>query len=129
MNPPTTEALDHVALYVRDVPTSANFYEKTLLLSRLPRPAFDFPGAWFRLGVSQELHLIGNRREDDNVMSGSRSNHFALKVLDLDAWEAHFQQKKATYRPPKARPDGIRQIFIQDPDGYWIELCEASPRP
>lgn len=130
MNPLlTTEALDHVALYVRDVPTSIYFYENTLMLTLLPRPAFDFPGAWFRLGLSQELHLIGSRTEGENVISGSRSNHFALKVKDLGPWETHLQQKGAAYRPPKARPDGIRQLFLQDPDGYWIELCEASPRP
>jgi lactoylglutathione lyase len=22
------------------------------------------------------------------------------------------------------RPDGIRQIYLQDPDGYWIEVNE-----
>jgi lactoylglutathione lyase len=31
-------------------------------------------------------------------------------------------QQKAIYRPPKPRPDGILQIFLQDPDEYWIEL-------
>jgi len=22
------------------------------------------------------------------------------------------------------RPDGVRQIYLQDPDGYWIEVNE-----
>jgi lactoylglutathione lyase len=25
---------------------------------------------------------------------------------------------------PKQRPDGIWQIFVQDPDGHYIELTE-----
>ena len=25
------------------------------------------------------------------------------------------------------RPDGVRQIYFQDPDGYWIEVNEDMP--
>ena len=28
------------------------------------------------------------------------------------------------FEPPKRRPDGARQIFLRDPDGYFIEICE-----
>ena len=112
--------INHVALYVADVERSVQFYGEIVGLTPLARPAFDFPGAWFRLGTEQELHLIGVRTEP--VVSGSRSNHFALEVSDLDAWEAHFIATKTTFRPPKFRPDGVRQIFLQDPDGYWIEF-------
>jgi catechol 2,3-dioxygenase-like lactoylglutathione lyase family enzyme len=24
------------------------------------------------------------------------------------------------------RPDGVRQIYFQDPDGYWIEINDAK---
>ncbi|MFN8349282.1 MAG: VOC family protein [Spirosomataceae bacterium] len=116
--------LNHVAIYVADVKKSSEFYNTVLGLPELPRPAFDFPGAWFQLGTAQELHLIGIRSEP--VVSGSRSNHFALEVVDLPAWENHLQQQNATYRPPKPRPDGILQIFVKDPDGYWIELFSRS---
>jgi len=54
----------------------------------LPRPAFDFPGAWFRLGAVQELHLIG-RRGPVAVTDGN--HHFALRVDDLAAWEKHLR--------------------------------------
>lgn len=112
--------INHVALYVADVEKSVQFYEQIMRLQPLARPDFDFPGAWFRVGTHQELHLIGIRTEP--VISGSRSNHFALEVSDMQAWESHLIQQKASYRPPKPRPDGILQIFVYDPDGYWIEL-------
>jgi lactoylglutathione lyase len=112
--------INHVAIYVADVEKSVQFYEQVMRLQPLARPDFDFPGAWFRVGTHQELHLIGVRTEP--VISGSRSNHFALEVADLQAWESHLIQKKASYRPPKPRPDGILQLFVHDPDGYWIEL-------
>ena len=24
------------------------------------------------------------------------------------------------------RPDGIKQIWLQDPDGYWVEINDAK---
>jgi catechol 2,3-dioxygenase-like lactoylglutathione lyase family enzyme len=83
--------------YTADVENSIQFYQNILGLEELARPAFDFPGAWFRLGVNQELHLIGIRTEP--VVSGSRSNHFALEVLDLRAWEDHLIQKTLLIAP------------------------------
>lgn len=28
-------------------------------------------------------------------------------------------------REIQTRPDGVQQIFVQDPDGYWIEINDA----
>lgn len=113
--------LNHVAIHVADVPKSAAFYRDVLCLPPLPRPDFDFPGAWFRLGDDQELHLIGGRR--DPVHSHHRGGHLALAVDDLDAWESQLDQCGATRSPRNLRPDGASQTFVQDPDGHWIELC------
>ena len=55
--------LNHVAIHVADVERSCHFYANILRLEALPRPGFDFPGAWFRLGPLQELHIIGRREE------------------------------------------------------------------
>jgi len=117
--------LDHVALHVADVERSCRFYAEVLRLERIPRPAFSFPGAWFRLGERQELHLIGGRTEP--VQSHNRGNHFALLTDDLDAWEAHLKQTGATFHRPRLRPDGARQIFLVDPDGHYVELCTPPP--
>ena len=56
---------------------SSGFYRKFLKLNRFPGPAFKFPGAWFRLGEDQELHLIGNR-EEPVVGAKSSGNHWAF---------------------------------------------------
>lgn len=121
MNRPTLEELNHVAIHVADVEASCRFYADILCLERLPRPAFDFPGAWFRLGKQQELHLIGERGEP--VHSHNRGNHFALLVADMDAWEAHLQVTGVNYGSRRIRPDRAFQIFLTDPDGHYIELC------
>ena len=118
------EELNHVAICVKDVARSSRFYEEVLALKALPRPAFDFPGAWFRLGARQELHLIGNRQEELVFL---KRHHFALKVKSAREAVEQLQKKGVNFTGPKSRPDGATQIFLQDPDGYFIELFEFNP--
>lgn len=120
-----TLQLDHVALHVADLERSTKFYTEVLKLEPMPRPAFAFPGAWFRLGASQELHLIGERTAP--VISHNRGNHWALMIDDMDAWEQYFQENEIPYLPRRRRPDGAFQIYLIDPDGHYIELCTAVP--
>jgi lactoylglutathione lyase len=112
--------LNHVAIHVEDVEKSCEFYSKVLKLEAMPRPAFDFPGAWFRLGTQQELHIIGRRQEP--VISHNRGNHFALQADDLGPWVGHFQSLGLELRGPVRRPDGATQVFLRDVDGHVIEL-------
>jgi lactoylglutathione lyase len=114
------QELNHVAIHVRDVDASCVFYARVLQLEPLARPAFAFPGAWFRVGPHQELHIIGERK--DVVHSHNRGNHFALRVDDLDQWEKHLSDVQADFQPRKMRPDGAWQVFLRDPDGHIIEL-------
>ena len=116
----TIQELNHVALYVTDLKRSTDFYSRALLLQSMPRPAFNFPGAWFRLGSTQELHLIGDRGLPYPALN--HNNHFALRVDDIDAWEKHLKNIGTDYASKKLRPDGAWQVFVRDPDGHTIEL-------
>lgn len=118
--------INHVSLWVSNVSQSVNFYKNMLGLEQLQnRPAFDFDGAWFALGERQQLHILEGRTGETNH-SHSRRNHFALEVESLAAAEAFLKNQNISYIGPKPRPDGVMQIFIQDPDGYWLELTELS---
>jgi lactoylglutathione lyase len=116
-----TLELNHVAIRVRDVDKSSSFYRDVLRLQQIPRPAFDFPGAWFRLGAAQELHIIGGDKVALSVPQ-SRGNHFALRVDDFQLWQQHLEPFGVIFRGPVKRPDGALQLFIADPDGHAIEL-------
>jgi hypothetical protein len=59
------------------------------------------------------LHLIAGRT-DDIIVGGTRRNHFALEVEDIEECEAFLKAKKIPMVSPKMRPDGVPQIFIQD---------------
>ena len=116
--------LNHVAIHVADVEKSVAFYKDKLGFKPLPRPAFSFPGAWFRLGAEQELHIIGERT--DPVHGHNRGNHYALEVESIRDAEALLKAAGVEFREPKQRPDGAWQIFLKDPDGHVIELCDLS---
>ena len=116
----TIRELNHVAIYVTDVERSSEFYRDVLQLEAISRPAFTFPGAWFRLGTGQELHLIADHGAP--FFRSNENNHFALKVEDLDQWERHLKSVRAECAPRKQRPDGAWQLFLRDPDGHVIEL-------
>ena len=116
--------LNHVALHVKDLSESISFYKNKMGLEEMPRPDFDFKGAWFRLGQQQELHLIEGRK--DAINSLRRGNHFALQVPSIREAEASLIAADVKYQPKIQRPDGAWQIFLQDPDGYFIELCELT---
>ena len=120
-----TTQLNHVALHVADVQKSCAFYGEVMQLEPMPRPNFDFPGAWFRLGEDQELHLIGERPE---AVTGaeSRGDHWALMIDDMDEWEDYFKSKGIDYVPRRTRPDGAFQIYVSDPDGHCLELCTVG---
>jgi len=93
----TIRELNHVAIYVTDVKRSSEFYRDVLRLEPIPRPAFSFPGAWFRLGSSQELHLIADHGAP--FFRSNENNHFALRVDDLDQWERHLKKVGAAFEP------------------------------
>lgn len=117
--------LNHVALHVADLAASVAFYRDQLELEQIPRPAFPFPGAWFRLGAHQELHLIAGREEPG--YGTHRGSHFALQVASMQETEALLQRNGIAHRPVKKRPDGAWQLFLNDPDGHEIELTDLSP--
>ena len=86
-----TTDLNHVALHVSNLEMSMEFYGKKLGLEEIDRPDFDFPGAWYRLGELQELHLIAGRT--GAVSSSTRGSHFALGVPDIDDDDLYFPEE------------------------------------
>ncbi|TVR52177.1 MAG: glyoxalase [Puniceicoccaceae bacterium] len=120
MTPPFQ--LNHVAVHVADLERSRRFYREVLGFAEMERPDFGFPGAWFRIGTDQELHLIIN----DEVPPETRSRgiHFALQVKDAEAVRRELEEKGVEHQGPHRRPDGAFQIFLNDPDGHRIELCQ-----
>jgi catechol 2,3-dioxygenase-like lactoylglutathione lyase family enzyme len=111
---------------VTNLQQSLYFYHILLKFPLLTRPAFDFPGAWLDIGDNRQLHLIQVERLE-RIDSGSRALHFAFQTNAIDLWKSELVTFGLTIAKDTIRPDGVRQLFLFDPDGYCIELCEATP--
>ena len=116
---------DHTTVLVRDLQKSADFYEQVFDLERISEPFKDGKHVWFRVGGHEQLHVVGGAV--DAVQQGI-DVHFAFRVASLTDFIAHLDQMQVQYRNFKGdgkvtlRSDGVRQIYLQDPDGYWIEV-------
>jgi catechol 2,3-dioxygenase-like lactoylglutathione lyase family enzyme len=115
--------LNHVALHTRDLASSCRFYGEVLGLEPMERPAFDFPGAWFRAGRDQEVHLIGRIPPAGHPPPHER--HFAFRVDSIESARSRLEKLGLEFRGPKPRPDGALQVFLRDPDGHEVELFEG----
>src|SRR3954464_11190271 len=102
--PLSIRELLRVMIRVADLAASVRFYGEILGLRALPRPAFDFPGAWFALG-QQELHLVA----DPKPPPGPKGHHhFAIWVEDHAAAHRDLVHKGWPHlRGPQLRPDGV----------------------
>lgn len=131
--PIQVKSLDHVTLVVKDLDRSRQFYVAGLGMREVPRPNFSFPGLWFQAGPTQ-IHLIGEHPGGSPAgnplaeqFRTSRSHHFAFVIEDAEAAFARAQELGLTIvSPPKARPDGFVQVFLNDPDGHVVELCSPA---
>ena len=122
----STPAVSHVALYVFDLQKSVDFYGKVLELQQIPEPFKDGRHVWFRMGPHSQLHIIQGAAK---VEPHDKNLHLAFSVKDLKKFTAHLDQLTATYgswaglaKESTARPDGVKQVYLQDPDNFWIEV-------
>ncbi len=116
---------DHDAILVEDVDASADFYGNILGLKEIPNGGLPDHIRWFALGDDVQIHLI----ESDEVPEKNKGVHLALhtdKLPDLMEFlkskNIHFENWPGEAGTTNTRPDGIKQIYFQDPDGYWIEV-------
>ena len=118
------ETLHHVSINVTDLVRAREFYGTVLGLRELPRPDFDFPGAWYALG-DRQLHLIVHpptRTLRGTTAIDGRDGHFAIRVGDFDTALAELQRHGVPLRERRQNATPWAQIYVTDPDGNVIEL-------
>ena len=125
--------LNHIALSVIDLQNSTAFYKDIIGLDPIPEPFKQNKHSWFQIGVHSQLHLI---EASIGIRDHDKSTHLCFSVDSLEAFTEKFEKAKIPYgnfigtsKEPTIRPDGIKQIFLQDPDGYWIEINNEKTGP
>jgi len=120
--------INHLAVHVSSLSQSVNFYKNVLGLQEVDDPFKDGLHAWLVLGEKSTLHLI----EEQHLLppsEKSKTNHLCFSVNDLGKFIEKLSEYSWTFQNWAGdqgvihiRPDGIQQLFFQDPDGYWLEV-------
>ena len=123
-------ALEHTALVVSDFEVSEAFYTELLGFEEVPAPWLPTNQMFLTAGDGVQLHM----GEVPGIeIRPSSFNHMAFSVPDFDGFLEHLQDQGVVYSHlggavPNGiveRPDGVRQTYFQDPDGYWLEVNDA----
>jgi len=123
---------DHSTIQVKDIDVSVEFYKTILQFEELDTPWPENPTIkFFNIGNNQQLHIA----EVDfyGTIKINRVLHLAFTTKDLESYVKFLTEKGIEYfnfneevNKFQKRPDGVRQIYFKDPDGYWIEVNDAS---
>ncbi|KQR81204.1 VOC family protein [Sphingomonas sp. Leaf343] len=127
--PPSRPAaeMEHVAIQAADIDRSAAFYREAFGLRMIPTPLKN--RRWLDLGHGMALHILDGRTAPK---PSNRNEHLALHVDDLATVTAWLDGRKIVWTnlagdhgTMQTRFDGVRQIYVQDLDGYWLEVSDT----
>ena len=116
----------HTTIFVVDLEKSASFYENVLQLKKIAEPFHDGKHVWFQVAEHSQLHVVSGAKED---IPHDINIHLAFSVPAIEPFMKHLDEAHVKYgnwaqntTSPQLRPDNVKQIYLQDPDGYWIEI-------
>ena len=124
----------HMMVRVRDLDASLKFYERAFGMKLADR--FDFDGftlAYLRNPENDfEIELTWNHGRAEPYELGNGYGHVAFAVADLDGEHKRLSDLGIGPLPIKEfhRDGGLmaRFFFVQDPDGYKIEVLQTHGR-
>ncbi|MBM6595118.1 VOC family protein [Microvirga pudoricolor] len=123
---PRPYSLDHCSLLVRDLETSLRFYQDVFGFKIISIEPGHPQIRWLSINGLGALHLTEG---DAKAIHLEKAVHFALSTSDLEgvisdlgARGIPFSDFPGHESRIGSAPGGYRQIFIQDPDGYWVEI-------
>jgi lactoylglutathione lyase len=125
---PVSPHFNHTTIYVVDLKKSADFYSQVMEFEKIPEPFHDNKHVWFKIADHCQLHVVQGAAA---VIPHDINIHLAFSVPSLDDFMAHLEKMNVKYgnwkgdsKTPQMRPDQVKQIYFQDPEGYWIEVNE-----
>jgi len=121
--------LNHIAQYVLDLKISTDFYMKVVGLDTIPEPFHDGRHTWFLIGPKSHLHIISGVK---TPLPKEKNTHLCFTVASVEEFiprltknNVPFESWTGEKQTFTKRVDGVKQIYFQDPDGYWIEINDA----
>ena len=126
----TKAHLNHLAIFVVDLHKTMNFYGGVFQLDTIPGPFHDGKHAWYSIAPGVALHVIqGSYKPKEYFLN----NHMCFSVPSVTEFLDKIKPLHVPFFNAKAEPgvittrvDGVKQIWVNDPDGYWIEVNDAK---
>lgn len=122
--------LDHVSLLVRSLEASSKFYTEVLGFVPIHNGTEKPNIRWLGIGGITALHIT---EEDFGGTRLKKQTHFAVCVDDFDGFVDRLRAKGVKFcswsgntGEVTGRPDGFHQIYLEDPDGYWVEINDHN---
>ncbi len=124
--------INHIAVHVVNLETSTHFYNNIIGLDIIPEPFHDGRHTWFSINeqASASLHIIQGAAA---ISDHDKDSHLCFSVPSLETFidnldknNVAFENWEGQANSITVRPDGVKQIFFKDPDGYWLEINDAK---
>ena len=122
--------LDHVSLLVRNLEVSSKFYTEVMGFAPIHNGTERPNIRWFGIGGIAALHITEDDFGDTRL---KKQTHFAVSVDDFEGFISELRTKGVKFwswaektGEVTGRPDGFHQIYLADPDGYWVEVNDHN---
>jgi lactoylglutathione lyase len=126
----THAKINHTAVYVVNLAASKHFYQDIIGLDTIPEPFHDGKHAWFKTGVGIAMHVIQGA---ENKKDYYKNQHTCFSVSSVKDFTETLKKNNISWENVNGlkdtitiRVDGVLQIWLQDPDGYWVEINDAK---
>ena len=123
---------NHFAISVKDADKSAEFYKNTLNLLEITNRTEINGIKWLSLGEGKELHLVSALKDEIKINKAVHlalnTSQFDLLIAKLKSMEIEYSDWPGNLNKINIRADGIKQVYFQDPDGYWIEVNSVEQK-
>mgnify|MGYP001492429732 FL=1 len=122
--------MNHTAIYVTNLKASADFYREVIGLDTIAEPFRDGKHAWFKTGEKTSLHIIEGAIQKREYYKNQHTcfsvSSLQLFIEKLINWKIGFEDVQGQKGRFTTRVDGVHQIWLQDPDGYWVEINDEQ---
>jgi lactoylglutathione lyase len=122
--------LNHLAIYVVDLQKTGDFYSNVIGLDTIPEPFHDKKHIWYSIGPGASLHVISGAEKPKEYFL---NNHMCFSVPSVDSFVDRLKARNISWVNAQGerlkittRVDGVKQIWVNDPDGYFIEVNDAK---
>jgi len=120
-------------LQVFDMPTSLAFYRDVLGFEVASDVPPDDQCDWVMLKMRESELMLNTAYEADERPASPDPGRIAahkdvtlyFDCEDADAAYAYLRGRGVAAKPPKVAPYGMKQVYLEDPDGY--EICLQHP--